>query len=148
MFPPSRMAESSEAISAFAPSFCRRFVWSPWRSRRHDVIPPPETGLLLTVASVETFPVGLCMIVFMNVHLVKIKVFLRVCFPGQIKPDFLIRESKIPFKCWFISLQHHFLHLRVFCCIRGYGQDEQILSDPRKQICTQILMLASSIRAQ
>lgn len=45
MFPPSRMAESSEAISAFAPSFCRRFVWSPWRSRRHDVIPPRDRSL-------------------------------------------------------------------------------------------------------
>lgn len=39
MFPPSWMAESSKAISAFAPSSCRRFVWSPWRSRRHDIIP-------------------------------------------------------------------------------------------------------------
>lgn len=81
MFPPSRMAEGSQAIS---PSFCRRFAWSQRRSRRHDVI-PRETSSLLTVASVDTFPVGLCMILSMNVHLERTKVFLCLCFPNQTR---------------------------------------------------------------
>lgn len=115
MFPPSRMAEGSQAISL------RLSAWSPRRSRRHDVI-PRETSFLLTLASVDTFPVGLCMTLFMNVHLEKTKVFLCVRFPGQLKHDLLVRESEIPFKCWFISPQHHFLHLRAIGVLLHWGQ--------------------------